>query len=72
MSENERKEEAALGNLPVLEFACPSCEGFGGWREANGVWIKCPECEGKAFFPTEFGERVLDLVRRHKRHLLSE
>ena len=64
MSENEKKEEAEF------EIACQNCDGFGGWRE-NGVWGKCPKCGVKGFFPTEFGERVLDLMRRNMGSFLA-
>jgi hypothetical protein len=56
-----------IGNLQTLalERECAACQGNGGWRREDGSWAVCGECDGKRFFPTEFGERVLDLVKRN-------
>ena len=55
MSESERKEEAALV-LPELETVCEHC---------RGKWSDCHRCGGSGYIPTEFGERVLALLRHN-------
>jgi hypothetical protein len=56
MSENERKEVAALETLPELETVCTRC---------RGKWPDCHYCGGTGYTLTEFGEKVLSFVLRH-------
>ena len=64
MSENERKDEAAPERLPELEVVCPRCRGKGsvplGYPDP-----RCSNCGGSGYIPTEFGQRVLELVRHN-------
>ncbi len=71
MAENERKEEAALGSLPELETACRLCDGEGRVHE-EGKWRRCGCCDGAGYEPTEFGERVLNLLRHNFRPMRED
>lgn len=66
MSENEKKEDAALEKLPELETVCLECEGKGYWAKRG----RCDQCHGIGLVPTEFGKRVLDLIRHNRRIVL--
>jgi RecJ-like exonuclease len=61
MSENE---------LPELETVCRKCGGQG--RGGVGVTEACGLCDGSGYELTEFGEKVLSLVRRRFRGLFDE
>lgn len=63
MTENEKNELAALERLPALETACPECDGKGHWAKRG----RCDECHGAGVVPTEFGKRVLNLIRHNRR-----
>jgi len=66
MSENERKEEAALQELPELETACPECESDADYNgNPCGSWRPCGYCGGARYVPTDFGEKVLALIRHN-------
>jgi hypothetical protein len=56
-SANEQK-------LPDMETLCQECEGEGGHTE-GGDWVRCYNCRGAGFLPTDFGRRVLALVGHH-------
>lgn len=50
--------------LPSLEFPCESCDTRGtDWYTHD----RCAKCGGSGHIPTEFGERVLDLMRHNIR-----
>jgi hypothetical protein len=68
MTEDERKEEKAMEELPELETVCPECEGRRSWPK-YGI---CQECKGMGVVPTEFGKRVLDLVLHHRRRIVLD
>ena len=68
MSENEKKEEAALDKLPELETVCPECDGRCFWEKRG----RCQKCNGIGVVPTEFGRRVLELVVHHRQKILLE
>ncbi len=51
---------------PELEAACGACGGRGRDRdESAGGWYYCPWCNGSGLALTEFGEKVMAMVRRH-------
>ena len=55
-----------------LEVVCTYCHGKGRWQEdGNGRDRVCGMCDGAGYIPTEFGVRVLQLVR-HNRTVLAE
>lgn len=73
MSENEKKEEAALERLSELETVCPRCEGDSEYNgNPCGPWRPCGVCGGTGHLPTEFGEKVLRLIRHNFPQLNSE
>lgn len=57
--------------LPVLEVLCPNCRGAGGWKCDEG-WHSCGRCNGAGHVPTEFGERVLALMRHNFKPMLDD
>jgi len=52
-------------DIPDLQRPCATCGGDGSLMIDQQVRVKCQECGGQGFFPTPFGEDVLDLVRRN-------
>ena len=60
-----------IDGLPELEKACATCEGKRGYAYENG-WHTCPDCHGRGYHPTEFGERVLAMMRRNFTDLMRE
>ncbi len=65
-------DESAKGVVP-LEFPCTYCTARGGWRvEGSGTWHRCTMCNGSGFIPTDFGSRVLDLLRHNFQSLLQD
>ncbi len=48
----------------VLEEKCKACDG-GGVSYGDS----CPSCRGFGYVPTENGEKILTLMRRHLRNL---
>jgi hypothetical protein len=65
MAENEKKEVTAL---PELEARCRRCEGRGRWGSDG----RCGLCGGSGYETTEFGEKVLVLMRHRFRPLFTE
>ena len=47
--------------LPPLETPCSACGGEG----VLGYWGSCTSCHGSGRSLTEFGQKVLELVRRY-------
>ena len=63
---SEQKEEIGLVSLPDLETICPECEADGDYNDnACGPWCPCGSCGGAGHIPTEFGEKVLALIRHN-------
>lgn len=52
-------------DIPEPEEYCPRCEGI---RSRT----KCDRCNGERVVPTESGEAILALVKRHLPRLLRE
>lgn len=61
-----------IAELPVLQVKCQRCEGAGALRDGSMCpWADCYQCDGAGFIPTEAGKKVLALVRRHFRAMLT-
>jgi DnaJ-class molecular chaperone len=59
-------------DFPVLEEHCGSCDGQGWyWPEDRDSRRWCEVCNGAGFVPTEFGERVLELMRHNFKPMLE-
>jgi hypothetical protein len=58
--------------IPILEVPCGKCGGSGRYDEGDHVRRRCPWCEGAGFEPTEFGERILALMRHNFRPMLQD
>ncbi|HWE95886.1 MAG TPA: hypothetical protein VG269_18125 [Tepidisphaeraceae bacterium] len=61
-------------NMAVeLESACERCHGDGGWggEEECRAWHWCGKCGGAGYEPTEFGRKVLSLMRHHFKPMLE-
>lgn len=54
-----------------LETLCLSCNGRGGETE-RGRWCPCYDCEGAGYLPTEYGEKVLALMRHNFKTILRK
>lgn len=61
--ESTRAPQNDIGMI-ALEERCGSCSGAGSDYDENGL-TDCRACSGTGFAPTEFGEKVIALVRRH-------
>ena len=59
-----------IDEIPVLEEACERCNSR-GWYVQDGERDSCDVCEGAGFVPTEFGEKILALMRHNIRHSLA-
>jgi hypothetical protein len=70
MSE-EQKDVKSLADLPELEIRCRKCDGRGR-HGPGGVRERCGLCDGSGYETTEFGEKVLILMRRRFRLLFKE
>jgi hypothetical protein len=51
-------------NLPDLETVCGRCQGRSGHKE-SGEWIDCHFCAGAGFIPTDFGAKVIALLKHN-------
>lgn len=69
MIEPMEDETRYIGVDSELKIPCRECEGRGKWRE-QGYFFRCPECEGVGSFPTEFGEKILELIRQNLNNML--
>lgn len=50
---------------PELEKVCDKCNGEGRLRQGwDDEIIKCPFCDGFGTVLTEFGEAVLELIKK--------
>jgi DnaJ-class molecular chaperone len=56
-----------------LEELCDRCDGEGRYRgEYPAEWRRCDHCNGAGFVPTEFGEKVLTLMRHNFKPMLQD
>jgi DnaJ-class molecular chaperone len=55
--------------LPELETKCEDCGGKGFHPNYAG---RCYGCHGTGYITTEFGEKVLELMRRNFRLMLKD
>ena len=57
----------------TLEDKCPYCYGKGeSIQEGSGRRLLCEMCNGSGYVPTEFGERVLALMRHNFKPMLED
>jgi DnaJ-class molecular chaperone len=56
-----------------LETVCDICDGAGRWdtRQEEG-WHRCSICNGAGYVPTEYGKKVLALLRHNFRSMLED
>lgn len=72
MTEDENRRENTV-SLPDLEKRCDVCGGRGGSRECDHCrWDPCGSCNGSGYKPTDFGKKVLDLMRHNFRPMLKD
>lgn len=57
--------------LPSLETICEKCEGSGIFRD-SGKRCRCDWCNSAGYVPTEFGEKVLALMRHNFKPMLQD
>ena len=57
--------------IPDLEELCGSCRGEGCYRGREGP-VRCDVCNGAGFISTEFGERILNLMRHNFKPMLQD
>jgi hypothetical protein len=57
--------------LPILEEKCPGCRGR-GWQRGRGGQERCPLCDGAGYTTTEFGRRILALMRHNFKPMLQD
>ncbi len=65
-----RRDRSVVTGLD-LEEPCGSCLGAGYYRGREGP-VRCDVCKGAGFIPTEFGERILDLLRHNFGPMLQD
>jgi len=56
----------------ALETLCERCNGVGTLPSREDPDRPCPRCEGAGYEPTEFGEKVLELMRHQLRPMLAQ
>lgn len=62
--------KSRIVNLPTLEQECPQCRGKLSLPDTSGQGdVPCFWCDGWGVVPTEFGERVLELIKHNKSRL---
>lgn len=62
MNKNLRDELSQI----ELEVKCNSCDGVGRWKEeGSGRARVCGRCDGSGYIMTEFGEKILVLIRHN-------
>ena len=59
-------------DLP-LETLCPVCHGSGGDDSSypEQRW-RCGTCKGVGFVPTEFGKKIVELMRHNFKPMLQD
>jgi hypothetical protein len=70
MNKIKRNEQNAMAQLPELETVCIHCKGEGRYSGGRKSY-RCEACDGAGYTPTEFGAKVLALMR-HNFHPLYE
>jgi hypothetical protein len=66
---SEEKDVKSLADLPELETVCRKCRGR---ATGDGSGGKCVLCGGSGYETTEFGEKVVRLMRHRFRPLFRE
>ena len=56
----------------ALEVECPRCDGRGHYDEGDGEHQRCAVCDGAGYMPTEFGRRILGLMRHNFRPMFDD
>jgi DnaJ-class molecular chaperone len=57
----------------VLEQLCNICKGHGKHHECGHPNLsRCYACDGSGYIPTEFGEKVLALMRHNFKTMLQD
>lgn len=64
--------EILLEEIQNLEIVCDQCEGTGTYDEGDRIERRCGYCDGSGYIPTEFGKRVLALMRHNFRPMLQD
>jgi DnaJ-class molecular chaperone len=57
--------------VPILQNECAHCKNRGYTRDYDANHV-CPRCGGSGFKRTEFGQKVLDLMRTNFVVLMRE
>jgi hypothetical protein len=68
-------EIAQRPRVEDLESACQQCQGHGGWSSEGEVvttWRRCGNCNGSGYVPTEYGRRILALIRHNFKPMLED
>jgi hypothetical protein len=68
---SDEKDVQSLADLPELETVCEECEGAGRLY-TEGRWIRCALCHGSGCELTDFGQKVLDLMRHNFRSIQED
>jgi DnaJ-class molecular chaperone len=55
-----------------LEVPCRSCRGTRGAFDDDGVRESCADCGGAGYVPTEYGQKVLALMRHNFNPMLQD
>jgi DnaJ-class molecular chaperone len=63
--------DIANHQLPELEQLCPQCKGRGRWNDGSGL-DRCNLCGGAGYKPTEFGKKVIALMRHNFKPMLRD
>jgi reverse gyrase len=54
-----------------LESLCLECGGKCG-EQKRGKWYPCHACLGSGYVPSEFGKRVVALIRHNLKQILQD
>ena len=68
----ESIQQTNLIEARQLQVVCSSCKGNGRLVAPSGRLLKCGYCDGSGFKLTDFGEEVLEIVRRNLRSMLED
>jgi excinuclease UvrABC ATPase subunit len=54
----------------MFETKCHFCDGYGTFYDDDAYEtdfrVKCRDCEGRGYNPTELGRSLLEFLERHK------
>jgi DnaJ-class molecular chaperone len=67
----ENTSRSETDSIPDFERRCEACRGDGSYRGRDGR-VRCGICNGSGWVPTEWGEKVLALMRHNFRPLLED